>query len=210
MKTINYLLATIIFTSSAITGWGITEKNSESLYQEVTETYKKVSRHYRPILELYEAFVQANLAEKDYFIKKLAKKIIADVQEGNLPLYGNIFNRIWRQSTACSGNYPLKKFEQTFLQDSIGHVKKSYTQLEKTNRDHQDMERFIRQLKEIGELVKSSVYYEMEDYKVGYIAEKRLREQAEARVRTLEQLLAKKKKKNLESKVLPRCALCNK
>jgi hypothetical protein len=134
----------------------------DRIEQEAISTYKKVYNHYTHILELANQVDQAPLVEKDYHMRKLTHKIAREVQQDKFPLYGNFFNKMWRNMTASSAETPLIRFDGTLIEDSIGHVQKAYTKLLNQGFENSDIAEFIQDMNNLRERLRSSVYYQLE------------------------------------------------
>jgi hypothetical protein len=121
--------------------------------------YKKIYDHYSDILECFYVYERADYEKKDFYFKKMISTIVRCVEGDMLPLYGNFFSRMWRNTTACSdSNFPLKKLDTLLVEDALGHLHKQYAHKETT-----PVVDLIRSLNHIRQLVRQSAEYRCEE-----------------------------------------------
>jgi hypothetical protein len=124
-----------------------------------TGVYKKVYDNYSDILECFYTYERADYDKKDFHLKHMFSTIKRYVEGDLLPLYGNFFSRMWRNTTACSDSkFPLRKFDTLLVEDALGHLHKHYKNNEATL-----IVDLIRSLNLIRQLVRQSIDYRFED-----------------------------------------------
>lgn len=172
MKQSNYIKILLVSSSMLISGnmnalWGSRPaKSTEEIIQESFGTYKTVHKAYQPILQAYDLTQEVTVHERDHYLKHFIDSVAYQVKADQLPLYGNFLNKMWRSATSYDADYPLKRFESTLVVDSIGHVKKAYQKMLDRGAQSPEIEVFIHKLENIKALVKSSVYYTLEELKI--------------------------------------------
>ncbi len=153
---------------AGLAGMGVSTGNMqgrpfEVQAQESDSIYRQVYDDYSDILEAYYKLEKAQPVERDYYVRQLVTIIMDEVRKNKLPLYGNFFNRAWREMTAYGANTPLKKFDTTYIKDASGHVLKYAKELKEHTFAYKKMDDLVKSLHAIRQIIRESVWYRYEE-----------------------------------------------